>query len=160
MISLAMVRIVVVADEDIGERFARTLRRMGFAEVRRVASEQAAREFCNAQHADACLVLLSRAVPDELPRWTVEAAAPGVGIPSLLVADVVTPYVVKRARSSGYVAAVAAASSPRLLYRHICALVQKARRAEDSHRAASAPASRAAFDAALLDGDFDKLKLQ
>ena len=126
MISLATARVVVVADDAVGAPFVHVLTRMGLADVRHAASAQAAHELCTARHADACLVVVCRPVPDEAPRWPAGVAAPE--IPALLIADIVTPYLAKQARSSGYVAVVPARLPPRLLYRHICALLQKARR--------------------------------
>src|SRR5262249_61772414 len=86
------------------------------------------------KNADACLVVLPRPVPDEVPPWTAETGAPGreAGIPSLLLAQVVTPYVNKSARRAGYVASVPADVSSRLLYRWMGALLQKQRRAHDN----------------------------
>ena len=79
-------------------------------------------------------MVLPRAVPDEVPPWTAETGAPGreAGIPSWLLAQVVTPYVNKSARRAGYVASVPADVSSRLLYRGMGGLLQKQRRAHDN----------------------------
>jgi hypothetical protein len=79
-------------------------------------------------------VVLPHAVPDEAPPWTAETGAPGreVGIPSLLLAQVITPYVSRSAKQAGYVASVPADVSSRLLYRWMGALLQKQRRARDN----------------------------
>jgi hypothetical protein len=79
-------------------------------------------------------VVLPHAVPDEVPQWTAETGAPGreAGIPSLLLAQVVTPYVSRSAKRAGYVASVPADVSSRLLYRWMGALLQKQRRARDN----------------------------
>lgn len=127
MISFSVARVVVVAGEGAGRPLVHALTRMGFAGVRLVASPDQARQLCAANSADACLVLLPRPVPDEAPPWTAETSAPGRegGIPSLLLADVVTPYVTKSARRAGYVASIPADVSSRLLYRWVGALLQK-----------------------------------
>ena len=134
MISFSNARVVVVAGGEAGSPLVHTLTRMGLAGVSLVASPDQARKLCTAKGADACLVLLPRPVPDEVPQWTAETGAPGreAGIPSLLLAQVVTPYVSKSARRAGYVASVPADVSARLLYRWMGALLQKQRRARES----------------------------
>ena len=134
MISFSNARVVVVAGAETGRPLANTLTRMGLASVRLVANPDQARQLCTTKNADACLVVLPRPVPDELPQWTAETGAPGreAGIPSLLLAQVVTPYVSKSARRAGYVASVPADVSSRLLYRWMGALLQKQRRAHDN----------------------------
>ena len=134
MISFSNARVVVVAGAEAGRPLVNTLTRMGLAGVRLVANPDQARQLCTTKNADACLVVLPRAVPDEAPPWMAETGAPGreAGIPSLLLAQVVTPYVTKSARRAGYVASVPADVSSRLLYRWMGALLQKQRRAHDS----------------------------
>lgn len=134
MISFSTARVIVVAGGEAGRPLVHTLTRMGLAGVHLVADTDQARQVCTAKGADACLVVLPRAVPDEAPQWTAETGAPGreAGIPSLLLAQVVTPYVTKSARRAGYVASVPADVSARLLYRWMGALLQKQRRARDS----------------------------
>jgi len=134
MISFSNARVVVVAGAESGRPLVSTLTRMGLAGVRLVADPEQARRLCTARGADACLVVLPRPVPDEALPWTAETGAPGreAGIPSLLLAQVVTPYVIKSARRAGYVAAVPTEVSSRLLYRWMGALLQKQRRARDS----------------------------
>jgi hypothetical protein len=129
MISFSNARVVVVAGAETGRPLANTLTRMGLASVRLVANPDQARQLCATRNADACLVVLPRPVPDEAPPWTAETGAPGceAGIPSLLLAQVVTPYVTKAARRAGYVASVPADVSSRLLYRWMGALLQKQR---------------------------------
>src|SRR5262249_61573585 len=103
----------------------------------RVANRDQARQLCSAKRADACLVILPHAVRDEAPQWTAEPGAPGreVGIPSLLLAQVVPPYVARSAGGAGYVASVPADVSSRLLYRWMGALLQKQRRARGNMNA-------------------------
>ena len=133
MITFSNARVVVVAGTETGRPLVNTLTRMGLAGVRLVASPDQARQLCTSKGADACLVVLPRAVPDEVPQWTAETGAPGreAGIPTLLLAQVVTPYVTRSARRAGYVASVPADVSSRLLYRWMGALLQK-QRARDS----------------------------
>jgi len=133
MISFSNARVVVVAGAESGRPLVNTLTRMGLAGVRLVANPDQARQLCT-KGADACLVVLPRPVPDEALPWTAETRAPGreAGIPSLLLAQVVTPYVTKSARRAGYVAAVPTDVSSRLLYRWMGALLQKQRRTRDS----------------------------
>lgn len=134
MISFTNARVVVVAGSETGRPLVHTLTRMGLEGVRLVANPDQARQLCSAKRADACLVLLPDAVPDEVPQWTAETGAPGreVGIPSLLLAQVVTPYVNRSARRAGYVASVPADVSSRLLYRWMGALLQKQRQSRDN----------------------------
>lgn len=163
MISFSNARVVVVAGGEAGRPLVHTLTRMGLAGVRLVASPDQARQLCTAKGADACLVVLPRSVPDEAPQWTAETGAPGreAGIPSLLLAQVVTPYVSKSARRAGYVASVPADVSSRLLYRWMGALLQKQRRARDSVGDRSRPQVPLA-DAMQAHSDeaWGKLKLQ
>ena len=132
MISFSNARVVVVAGPETGRPLVNTLTRMGLAGVRLVANPDQARQLCTTRNADACLVVLPGPIPDEAPPWTAETGAPGreAGIPSLLLAQVVTPYVTKSARRAGYVASVPADVSSRLLYRWMGALLQKQRARE------------------------------
>ena len=84
MISFSNARVVVVAGAETGRPLVHTLTRMGLASVRLVANPDQARQLCTTKNADACLVVLPRPVPDELPQWTAETGAPGreAGIPS------------------------------------------------------------------------------
>src|SRR5262245_706493 len=127
MMSFSVTRVVVVAGDDDGEFLVHALTRMGLAEVQVVATLDEATGLCATNSVDACLAVLPRAVPDERPSWTVEAKAPGreAGVPSLLLANVVTPYVAKAARSAGYVSVIPSDIPSRLLYRWISALLQK-----------------------------------
>ena len=141
MISFSNARVVVVAGPDTGPPLVHTLTRMGLEGIRLVANPDQARQFCFAKRADACLVLLPDAVPDEVPEWTAETGAPGreAGIPSLLLASVVTPYVSRSARRAGYVASVPADISARLLYRWMGALLQKQRQVRDNRSERARP---------------------
>ena len=134
MISFSNARVVIVAGSDTGRPLVHTLTRMGLEGVRLVANPDQARQLCSAKRADACLVILPPAVPDEAPQWTAETGAPGreMGIPSLLLAQVITPYVSRSAKQAGYVASVPADVSSRLLYRWMGALLQKQRRTRDN----------------------------
>jgi hypothetical protein len=141
MISFSIARVVVVAGDQSGGYLAHALTRMGLAGVRLVATLDEARQLCAVDSVDACLAVLPPSVPDEVPRWTPETEAPGrrAGVPSLLLAEALTPYVTKSARSSRYVAAIPAKVPPRLLYRWIGALLQK--QAQRQARTAAAAAA-------------------
>jgi hypothetical protein len=142
MISFSISRVVVVAGDDRGRSLVDSLRRMRLAEVFLVSTPDEARRLCAANSADACLAVLPRAVPDEAPRWTVEADAPGrdAAVPSLLLAEAVTPYVAKSARNAGYVTVIPDDVPSRLLYRWIGALLQK--QAQQHARSAATSRSR------------------
>ena len=102
---------------------------MGLSGVRIVPSAHDARLLCESNHADACLVMLPRALPDEMPRWSADSEAPGrgAGVPSLLIAEVVTPHLARFARNFGYFAAIPASLAPRMLYRCVRAMLQRRR---------------------------------
>lgn len=119
----ATARVVVVADAECA--LVAAIGRMGVVGVKRVARIDTAQAMCDAGDVDACIVVLPKFVPDDCPPWTAETEAPGRGrVPSLLLADPVTPYVRQCARTSGYVAAVPLGLSSRMLYRTIGALLQ------------------------------------
>src|SRR5262249_34758294 len=114
---------------------------------------------------DMCLVVLRRPIPDEVPDWTAETVAPGrkAGVPTLLMADVVTPHILRVARRSGYIATIESRLPARLLYRSLRALLQRHRRHTDA--GASIEGDAAASAAALQAPDADdwfggKVKLQ
>lgn len=127
MISFSTARVVIVAGGNAGHPLVHTLTRMGVSRVRLVANPDQARQLCASRGADACLVVLPRSIPDEAQQWTAETDAPGreAGVPSLLLAQVVTPYVTKSARRAGYVGSVPADVSSRRLYRWMGAMLQK-----------------------------------
>ncbi|MGH6768831.1 MAG: hypothetical protein ACRECO_07410 [Xanthobacteraceae bacterium] len=129
--TFASARLIVVAPDDRDGGLIGMIARMGFASVRAVRCLDAARDLCAAGDIDACLVLLPRTVPDESLPWTVEDDAPGRdGIPSLLLAEAVTPYVAACARRAGYSAVASLSVPPRILYRCIRALLQLARQGD------------------------------
>jgi CheY-like chemotaxis protein len=156
MKSIKRSRIVVVADSDQGRVLTARLRRMEVAEVTAVAALEEARQLCQSGRADACLVAIGDPVPDCAP--TPEGEAPGraYGIPALMVAPVVTPYVRRAARRFGYLAAVSAATPPRMLYRRLGAALQHrgAARRRSRHPTFGAPLPRpenaAVFDKPTL----------
>jgi hypothetical protein len=116
-------RVVLVALET--RPWVGTLTRMGISDVCCVSEMKAARTLCDAGGVDVCLVVLPRAMPDEKPRWDARSDAPGRGrVPSLLFADVATPYVRRAAVNAGYHAVIPADVSSRILYRCIGALLQ------------------------------------
>lgn len=126
----ARARVVVVAGEMSGRAIAHCLRRMGLATVLDVPGLEQARRLCESGRVDACLVVLPRPVPDELPPLRLETGAPGRGtnIPSLLIADAITPHLLKTAGRAGYIAAIPAGIAQRRFYRCIGALLQQSRR--------------------------------
>jgi len=124
MKSIKRSRIVVVADSDQGHVLAAHLRRMDVAEVTAVAGIEEARRLCQSGGADVCLVAVGDVVPDCVPVPEAEAPGRGCGIPALMVAPVVTPYVRRTARRCGYLAAVATTMPPRILYRRLGAALQ------------------------------------
>ena len=128
--SLSHARVAVVGDARQNRTLIQSLRRMGLAEVRTVASLADAVAMAAQHIVDACLVVMPRTVPDDAEIFLTETSAPGrrTGIPSLLLADVVTPYVERCARGNGYMAAVPLDLPTRLLYRRVRALFQRPRR--------------------------------
>jgi hypothetical protein len=128
--SLSHARVAVVADPEQSRLLMESLHRLGLAEIRAAGSLAEARAMAAQRRVDACLVVMPRAVPDEVPLSVMDAPAPGrdAGISSLLFAEVVTPYVERCARGGGYMAAVPLALPPRLLYRRVRALLQRPRR--------------------------------
>jgi hypothetical protein len=129
MKSVERARIVVVADEVRGFRLAARLRRMDLSRVATVARLEEARCICRTGCADACLVVRNNAEIENFPLMETEEDAPGntSGVPSLMLADVVTPHLRKAARRAGYLATVPAGIPARLLYRRIGGALQNAR---------------------------------
>jgi hypothetical protein len=122
-------RILLIADPAYGHSLLDRLRLLKSFKVNRVDGIEEARRLCEAGAADACLVVVRNSAPDDFWLSQVEASAPGrdCGVPSLLVADVVDPYVMDVARRSGYAGAVPITKTARLLYRSIGAMLQQAR---------------------------------
>lgn len=120
-------RVVVVTANDAGTLLAERLRVAALMQITEVVSVGAARDLCAQRRADACLVIYEDEQPDE--RSTALPAAPGseFGVPSLVLAGVVTPYLCKAARRAGYFAVVCASVAPRLLYRRIGGALQRRR---------------------------------
>jgi hypothetical protein len=129
--TFASARLIVIATDDRDGGLVDMIGRMGFASVRAVRCLDAARGLCAAGDIDACVVFLPRSVPDESLPWTEQDDAPGSDrIPSLLLAEVVTPYIAACARKAGYSAVASLSVPPRVLYRCIRALLQLARQAD------------------------------
>lgn len=122
--------VVVVADDACGRAIGVALERMALSRVSVVQSLEEAGQACTTGHADACVVVQRNAVFLEFPFCDVEPDAPGrgSGVPSLLVADVVTPYIRRTARRAGYAGVLPLDADPRLLYRGLRGLLQKLRR--------------------------------
>ena len=134
VMSVSRARLVVVVDQSSGRSIIALLIRMGLGSVQTVHSLVEARRLCEAAEADACLVVLPAALPDEAPQAMAQAPGSAVGIPSLLLVEVITPYLAKSARDAGYAAVGRLRMPPRLLYRCIGGLLQKGRRSGDMAR--------------------------
>ena len=170
MNSFARACVVVVASESSSCSLIQSLRRMGVATVLGVPGLEQARRLCHSGRVDACLVVLPRPVPDELPPLRLETGAPGRGtnIPSLLLADAITPYLLKTAGRAGYLAAIPAAIAPRRLYRCLGGLLQQSRRlacrsggsAAELEELADPASAGAPRTLAFVSTDPGKLKLQ
>jgi hypothetical protein len=134
-VPFASARFVVLAEEGCDDALTAALARMGIADVQRVCRVEDARRLCAAGEVDACLVVLPSARPDEIPPWTAACEAPGQGqVPTLLLAEVVTPHIKSCVRAYGYAAAVPIGLSPRMLYRCLGALLQSARQGQPPRR--------------------------
>jgi hypothetical protein len=129
MKSIRQAHIVVVADSDHGLVLAARLRRMEVARVTAVGGLDEARRLCQTGGTDACIVAFDESVTDAAP--AVEHDAPGrrCGVPSLMVAHTITPFLRKAARRRGYCAAVPAALPLQMFYRRIGAALQRRRAA-------------------------------
>jgi hypothetical protein len=150
-------RILLIAEPTYGDSLLEKLRHLKLFKVTRVDDVEEARRQCEVGAADACLIVVRNFLADDLRGSLVESAAPGraSGVPSLLLADVVTPHVMDAARRSGYVSAVPITSTGRLLYRSIGAVLQQARRT----RAAGGARKHAKGPAPIWTGVRDQLGL-
>jgi hypothetical protein len=146
MKSIQRAHIVVVADSDGGLVIAARLLQMDVARVTSVSNREAARGLCQAGGPDACIVTFED-VPDAAPIADQEAPGRGNGIPTLMIVPAVTPHFRKVARCSGYMAAVPASITPRMLYRRVGAALQLRRLAG---RAGRMPAKIAVPPVGLL----------
>jgi hypothetical protein len=153
MKSLRRLRVIVVADADShgGLVLAARLRRMTIGQVTVVAGFDEARRVCRAGGADACLVVMEDAVPDGMTEAPSDAPGGSCGVPTLIVAPVVTPHLRRTARRCGYLAAVPARIPPRMLYRRISAALQGRHRSRGPRRASgpmplAGPSKSAAFN--------------
>jgi hypothetical protein len=116
---------VIVVD---GQVLATRLRRMAIGRVTMTAGIEEARCLCRAAGVDACLVVIGDAAPDAAPQALADAPGRPFGIPAVIVAPAVTPYLRKAARLSGYAAVLPAKIVARMLYRRIGAVLQGRRR--------------------------------
>jgi hypothetical protein len=104
------------------------LRRMAIGRVTVVTRIEEAGHLCRAGGVDACLLVMGDTVPDAVSEALLEAPGQSVGVPTLIVAPVVTPHLRKTARLCGYRAVLPARIAPRMLYRRISAVLQGRRR--------------------------------
>ena len=123
-------RILLIADPAYGQSLLDKLHLLKLLEVNHVDSVEVARQSCEAGVADACLLVVRNSAPDDLWLSLIKSFAPGreSAVPSLLVADVVDPYLMDAAHCFGYAGAVPITTTARLLYRSIGAMLQQARR--------------------------------
>lgn len=133
-------RIVVVAEEVAGRLLVDRFHRIDIAHVKVVGSTDEAVAICTAGGADACVVTIRNFLVEAPQSRTDETRPPAV--PSVLLADVVTPAVRRNARRSGYSAAASMTLPPRLLYRLIGGAMQKARQRRFGQAAGDRPPRR------------------
>jgi hypothetical protein len=157
----ARARVIFLTERDGG--LVDAVRRMGVANVQWVTRVEEAHALCEAGGADACIVILPRAIPDERPAWTAETVAPG-RVPTLLIAEAVTPYIRQAARHAGYNGVIPRGLPPRTLYRCIGALLQASRRVKTARGglkgAARQPAARFGVGARSGEAWTGKSRLQ
>ena len=139
------------ADRLGGQVLAARLRRMTIRQVTVVAGIDEARLLCRAGGADACLVVMEDAVPDAMVEAPGVAPGQSGGIPTLIIAPVVTPHLRRMSRRCGYLAVLSARIPPRMLYRRISAALQGRRRSRDPRRASgrmllASPSKSVAFN--------------
>jgi hypothetical protein len=134
MKSIRQAHVVVVVDSDHGLVLAARLRRMQVARVTAVGGVEEARRLCQTGGTDACIVVFDEAVTDAAPFAENDAPGRRCGVPSLMVAYTVTPFLRKVARRRGYCAAVPAALPPQMFYRRIRAALQQRRAARRVNR--------------------------
>ena len=157
MKSIQLARIVVVADSDLSLLLAARLRHMQMSRVIQVAHLDEARRMCRAGETDACVVAFNDRVLDAAPLAAGDAPGRDCGVPSLMLAEVVTPYLRRLARRSGYCAAVPDTIGPRMLYRRIGGALQRRRAARSRRfRLASGIGVGAASRSAALRADWSK----
>jgi hypothetical protein len=119
--------VLVVADSDATLLLAGRLARMEWIAVTAVASRDEAGRLCRTGEADACLVAYQEPMPDAPRRPHRDAPGRGLGVPSLLIAPAMTPYLRTYARRAGSAAAAPAGVAPRMLNRRLGAILQRGR---------------------------------
>ena len=125
MKSVERAHIVVVASGDQSLRLAAQLCRVGVARASLVTEIEQARRLCLAGGPDLCLVVVDDWAIDAQPVYDLVAPGGECGVPSLLLAHAVTPYMRQMARRCGYRAAIPVAIAPRMLARRIGAALQR-----------------------------------
>jgi len=129
MKSLERVHVVLVAGKDQGLQLAVHLCRIRVTRATFVADVDEARSLCLAGGPDLCLVAIDDCILDAAPLPEIDAPGRTTGVPSLLLAAVVTPYLRRMAWRCGYSAAIPAGIAPQMLARPICAALQRRRTA-------------------------------
>ena len=127
MKAIRRARIIIVAGGDEGLLLAKRLLRMEASQVIAVPHNGAARSICRSSGADLCVVVPNVAIFDRIPLTIEDAPGRDSGIPSLLIAGVVTPYLRKQSRRGGYRGVVTASVPARMLYRAISGALQQRR---------------------------------
>ena len=126
---LERAHVVLVAGKDQGLQLAVHLCRIRVARATFVADVDEARSLCLAGGPDLCLVAIDGCILDAAPLPEIDAPGRATGVPSLLLAAVVTPYLRRMAWRCGYSAAIPAGIAPQMLARRICAALQRRRTA-------------------------------
>jgi len=159
MKSLERAHVVVVAGKDQGLRLAVHLCRMRVAQATFVSGIEEARSLCLAGGPDLCLVAMDDSVLDAAPLPEADAPGRASGVPSLILAGVITPYLRRMARRRGYSAAISAGIAPQMLARRICAALQRHHTPQsDRARPFYVPHAGMAHGQATLPADFRKAK--
>jgi len=124
MKSIERAHIVVVAGGEQRLILAADLCRMQVARASFLPCVAEARDFCRSDSPDLCLVVFDDWVVDAAPPAEIDAPGRDAGVPSLLLIEIVTPYIRRLARHCGYFAAVPSRIERPLLHRRMSAALQ------------------------------------
>jgi len=122
-------RLVLIGDEQHAKIITGMIGRTPL-QLTIVRCREEAKHLCANGQVDACIVAMRRFNIDDRQRVSIDMEAPGLpfGIPCLLLVEAFTSETKSAARRAGYAAAASLHIAPRLLYRRICALLQKSPR--------------------------------